>query len=234
MKLRAWLGLWTLALILAGSKDVKADTLFSNFGPGDAYNAASGWSISTANSLAGAAFVQGEAFTPSITAQLYTIRAAINHISGKNEIILRVATDEAGHPGTTLETFDLVGQMGKFGSLNAPLTFTSVSRPLLTAGQRYWLVGFGTGDTWAAWNWNSIADTGPHARSGDDGSRYTITTDVRGAFEVQGGPDGPRLTPEPATGTLLCLGTIGLLGLAWRRRRAPRLTPQPLADETPR
>ena len=118
-----------------------------------------------------------------------------------------------GTPGAVLESFSVDNAMGSFGNFNPPILVNSTVQPLLTAGTPYWLIAATTGDTVAAWNWNSIGDTGPHASS-TNGGAFTVGTDTRGAFRVT---VGTAAVPEPST---LALTGLGMLGMAaWLRRR---------------
>jgi len=51
-----------VALLFAGV--AQADVIFDNFGPGNSYQAGSGWTVSGAASPTGAAYVEGMSFYP--------------------------------------------------------------------------------------------------------------------------------------------------------------------------
>jgi hypothetical protein len=216
MKNRALLGMAACLLVLGGSGPARADVLFSNFGAGQTYQTGVGWTLSTQASSVGQNFAQGDAFTPSETANVTSVSAAIGLVTGANFIELRLFTDAGGKPGTLLESYDFTGAMGNFGNANPPLTAASTVHPLLTAGQQYWLIAFPSQNTWAAWNFNNTGDTGPHALTSDNGTTYQVGTNTRGAFEV----DGAFAIPEPTSLALAGIGFCGLLGYRWRRSRS--------------
>ena len=207
----------TFVLLALGSAQARAGVvLFDNFGPGDSSQTNVGYTISTATSLTGVDVTSGMSFTPSVTAPLGSIFAAIGLISGTNQVTLDLMSDSGGSPGTILESFNASNQMGPFGSSNPPIMVTSTLHPVLQMGQQYWLVAFAHDSTWAAWNDNNTGDSGPVTQSNDNGLTYNVFSGARGAFEVT------SAVPEPSSLVLCGLGTLGLLGLGLRRNRAGR------------
>jgi hypothetical protein len=194
-------------------RPAQAQVLFNNFGPDNAYNRGTGWTLG----LASPPYIQGEAFTPGVSAPLTSIEAAINLVSGPNELTLKLMTDDAGKPGSVIEEWSLSGAMGAFGDSFPTVTVTSVLNPLLSAGTQYWVIAFVSSDTGAAWNWNSVGDIGPHALSFDGGVEWFVGDDVRGAFRVLG-KEVPEV-PEPGTLALLVGAGVGGSLLLIRRRR---------------
>jgi hypothetical protein len=214
--MRRFLPILAVAALMTVSllRPARAQVLFDNFGPGNAYKSGTGWTLGVASPP----FIQGEAFTPGLSAPLASIEAAINLVSGPNELTLKLMTDDGGKPGSVIEEWAVSGAMGLFGDSFPTVTVTSALNPLLSAGTQYWVVPFVSSDTWAAWNWNSVGDTGPHATSTDGGASYSVGDDTRGAFRVLGG-EVPEV-PEPGTLALLIgAGSAGSLFLIRRRKR---------------
>jgi hypothetical protein len=113
-------------------------TLFDNF-PNNDYN------ISSGEMLMGGptgSFIVREykamAFTPIQGGlELYQVQLQLS-MASTNKANVWLLADSGGFPGSTLESWS-VTTMPSFNQLNPPITLTSVSKPVLQAGQRYWL-----------------------------------------------------------------------------------------------
>lgn len=214
-----FLSMLGVAALLAASiiRPANALVLFDNFGPRNAYDNTIGWTLG----YQAPPYIQGEGFTPGVSATLNSIEVAINLVNGPNELTLKLMTDDSGKPGSVIEEWAVSGAMGLFGDAFPTFTVTSALNPLLSAGTQYWVVPFVSSDTHAAWNWNSIGDFGPHAFSSDGGATFNVGVYERGAFRVLGGAGGggPEV-PEPGTLALLVgAGAGGSLLLIRRRRK---------------
>jgi hypothetical protein len=209
-----------LALVLAvgWAGDAAADVIvFNNFGAGNSYNTNTGWTAGLNQSGGQPGFVPSMGFIVGggLNVALSEIDFAAGLVTGANSIDLALRTDAAGVPGATLESFHF-GSLGPFGTNNPPLVATSVLHPLLMAGTQYWLtMSTPTTTTWAAWNLNSIGDTGP-VYTLDNGSFFSAGTNTRGAFRVQGVaaavPESSPLVLAGVAGTLVLLGRLVTLG----------------------
>jgi hypothetical protein len=168
------------ATILLFNSYSTADVIFNNFGPGDTYQTDWGWTLSLGSPI-GADFDQGDPFKPSgIDFYLDNIELAVGLVLGPNELDVWLMSDNSNKPGTIIESFHFSGAMGTFGEFNPPLSMNSVFHPLLEENTQYWLIASTTGpDEWAAWNWNSIGETGTHALRQDLGP-WNIYTDTQG------------------------------------------------------
>lgn len=137
---------------------------------------------------------------------------ASNATSGN--VRVRLFTDNAGLPGSLLETIDYTGALTPFGD---PVTilFASTVHPILAEDTTYWLaVSFHTEAHNAYLSNNSvgldIAAAGELTNSGD----WFSSDGIDPAFRVIGVV--PESVPEPASALLL---TMGALALVRRRRR---------------
>lgn len=196
-------------LVSAGvAATASAQVVFDNFGAGDTYNTGSGWTISGINSAVGQDFDQGDAFIPSASGAVATIELAIGLVTGPNDFNITIYDDASGAPGTALwNSGAIVGQMGSFGSNNAPVVVNVGGAVNVFSGSQYWVIASSNDATWAAWNINSTGDVGPHAFESNGGG-FNISNTDRGAF---------RVTLVPAPASLALLGAGGLIAV--RRRR---------------
>ncbi len=196
-----------IAAAMALTSVSTADVIFNNFGAGDTYQIGTGWTLSDGAPI-GVDNDQGDAFTVSGgNFFLDQIDVAIGLVTGTNRIFLDLYDDAGGQPGSVLESAVIDGQMGQFGQNNPPIVAVFSGTTLLADGVQYWVIASTDSNTWAAWNWNSIGDVGPHAFRQNMGA-WATGNNTRGAFRVIG--------TLPAPGAL---ALFGLAGLGARRRR---------------
>lgn len=207
-----------LLFIWVAAMPARADTtIFSNLGAGDSYNQGTGWTLGSPDPTD--YFVTGSAFTVGATSlNLSTIEVAAGLVQGTNQLTINLDADSGGSPGALIESFTINGAMPTFGAFSSGnlVTATSVLHPLLTAGSQYWVVLSvpNDGTTWAAWNQNSIGDTGPFAQS-DNGSPLNGFTNTRGAMLITGLSSS---VPEPSSIVMVSTAAVMILGCGLRRR----------------
>jgi hypothetical protein len=218
---QAMLMLAALTVLFGVVGQAKADIIFNDYGPAYTYNL-SGWSVGLAVENQ---YSTASQFTASSTGSVSQVDIGLSLTSGTNNVVVDLMTNSNGAPGTVLESYDFVNQMGPTGSQNPPLVALSISNPLLTAGTTYWMTVFPdsrTANTSAEWNFNNQGVIGLVDQSTDNGATWTPTGGggSLGAFEIFGTTPAPP-TPEPATLTLLVAGisTAGGFGLLKRGRR---------------
>jgi hypothetical protein len=205
-------------LALCGS-GLKADVIYTNFGPLFDYTDGNGVIVS--NSLLEKSVAEE---LPVLTASydLSTIEfvAATETPSASNTVTVGIYADNGGVPAATaLETITLTGQLALFdGSLSPVLTATSVTHPLLSAGSQYWLVMDGPQSEYLVWDLNSTLTEGYLETNGTPGnwqnSPNPFTGETNGVFEVDGTLVSSP-TPEPGTWMLLA-GGLALIAVFHR------------------
>ncbi len=165
-----------------------AATIFNNFGPGNAYDASTGWTVSQPGSSPGL-FENANAFTPSAGGQISRIDLALTNVLGANNATVELAQDNGGLPGAVIRSWSVAGQP-PFGGC-CTVTTISVS-PLIPvgAGKQYWLIAIAgpnvLNNIWDAWGetYNG-ASTGP-VMSWDGISWIDNTGSPSGAFDILG------------------------------------------------
>jgi hypothetical protein len=165
-----------------------AATVFSNFGPGNAYDSGVGWTVSESGSPTGL-FVNANGFTPSAGGYVSRIDVALSNVLGTNNATIELAQDSGGLPGAVIRSWSVAGQP-PFGSCCTVTTINVSPLIALGAGHQYWLIASagpnGLDDTWDAWNWTyDGASTGP-AMSWDGNSWIDNTGQPSGAFALYG------------------------------------------------
>jgi hypothetical protein len=211
-----------LLFLWSGAIPARADSvIFSNLGPGNSYQGGTGYTLGAPTSSD--YYVTANAFTVGATSMnLAAIELAAGIVQGTNQLTIDLDADSGGAPGAVIESFTINSAMPQFGSVSSDnlVTATSVLQPLLTAGTQYWVVLSvpDDGTTWAAWNENSIGDTGPVAQY-DHGTLLFNGSDTRGAMAILGVE--PASVPEPST--LVMMGASALVLLAGGLRRRNRV-----------
>jgi hypothetical protein len=196
------------ALALAPSALRADEVVFTNFGPGDAYDTGVAFGIEPGRGLA-------MSFIPTDSGDLSKIEAALLNTStaGNVPLTLRI-TDSLTAPSFT-ETFSLDIAPGQ-----AIYTALSLVHPSLAAGSVYWLQAINNSNTVMGWMRNSEGDSGPVATSLDAGETWEELDreQSRGAFRVS---VTPAAVPETSSVVLLASG-LPAAGFFLLRRRAKR------------
>lgn len=223
MRVRILSVLSTAALALmfvASATEMRADTLFSNFGSGQTYSGVNWYNIGNATNPTGIQ-VLAMPFSPSQTALLTGADLALAITAGSSTPLnLFLESSSGGQPGTILSTLMQQGSLPIY-PVTSVLNFTcSGGCATLDAGTTYWLVAqeSDTANT-ASWMQNIIGDSATwyfNSMNSTGGQWTQASNNNLGAFDVTGTP-ATAATPEPASLALLGSALLGIFAVARRR-----------------
>ena len=177
-----------VCLFLAGT--AHAVVLFDNFGTGTTYDAAQSQDVSF-HPVSDPGYTQetdvdlAMAFTMGANDySLLSVTLPLGNDFGTTIVDVSIHADNAGLPGTTLESWTLAFLVG------GDLTLSSASNPYLSAGATYWVVVSAPGPNSNGIRWfrNSIGYTGPGASRTllDGAGDWTPSASFRTALRVNG------------------------------------------------
>ncbi len=209
--------------VLALPGVIRADTIFTNFGPSFSYNTTGGNAVGNGLDFTGFNYAEGDAFVPAINANLGSIEIALSYvIAPPDPFTVSLASNAGDKPGPVLESFVIApNNVSALGTHKPPLVLNSILNPLLTAGIKYWVTVDAPFTDSIVWNWNNTGDTRAEAISTNGAATWFSPSGLTpGAFEV----DSPASTavPEPGTLGLLAAGLLMLAGLQKRLVRRPQ------------
>lgn len=209
------------ALLLAGS--AHADTIHSNFGPGDAYGFGGFYTAFDFGSVGGSVedydlankFSTGSSAYRFDSARLGLFRT--NGATG-DDFTLWLMADAGGAPGAILETISYTAAVSPV--LGNTVDVAASGTTLLAANTAYWI---GIGSTFpdsVVWNLNSIGASGPNSMAyARNGGAWDFTNTPL-AFAVNGTLVPPTV-PEPGSLALVALAIAAAVAVS-RQRRAAR------------
>ena len=212
---RCTLGLAICAAGIFGAIRVDASTIYSTFGPGQTYDS-SNYLITGSGSTG--YYGIAAPFQPSATGNFLNIDLALGYLgSGTDSANIILASDNAGLPGTAIETIAISGVSGA-GSV---FTYNSVLNPLLSSGTKYWieLMPTSPANTGILWHLNSIGAVGVAEAQSYGGNWFYQSTGGFNppAFDINS--TASSATPEPSTLFSMLGGTLVLAGARSLKKR---------------
>lgn len=192
----------TIAALLIGASAARASMLYSTLGPGDSFDV---------NERYGVFQEHRQAVPFTVTGADYSFTSVELGLLVDGSVNVLLMSDANGLPGGVIESMTIQA------SSNLKLA-TSLLRPTLNDGVKYWIAPRPIASSEAGWNFSSPAVLGSFASSQSGGVSWftTRSTAILPALRV----NGDRLTasvPEPGSLTLALLGVLGFAG--WTRRR---------------
>jgi hypothetical protein len=189
-----------------------ASVIFTNFGPALGYDTLQGNPVG--NDFGGDNAAEGDSFTPGSTAKFGSALLALNCAAGcpvASSFAISLDADNADAPGAVIESFLFPATtLGTQGTNNAPIMVTSILKPTLTAGARYWITVSSSTNFAISWSLNTTGDASDQAVSSDGGASWFAPSGMTpSALEVDSTTTSS--VPEPTTFLLGGAMTLGLL-----------------------
>jgi hypothetical protein len=177
----------------------------------------------------GGGVVVADAFTPSVSADLYQISVAVDYedfpssgVTGTAPMLLTLFTDSGDSPGNQIESWTV--PLSPSDTSLTVITVTSVTNALLLAGHQYWLSEVPTNpvNTGIGWGLASAGLPGielPIAESttGVNSGWMPTSLNIANEFSVSG-----STVPEPATFGISGLILLSMIAINAGRRKAER------------
>ena len=192
------------AICALGGASAQAAVIYSNLGPGGAFNKHSSVQLSPYTSANGGAYSVAMAFSAADAADVSDISLAIGVFFGDPAMEVSLWSKDYT---TMLGSWAVTGSSAWRPTL---VTISGISGVHLQAGGEYALLVNSLGNEWGTW-----FDTSNGALGWGEWDDSGYTYGVVGAFEILG---VATAVPEPATWAMMIIGFAGV-GVMVRRRR---------------
>jgi hypothetical protein len=209
-----------LSTVLCLPASLMADTIFTNFAPGNHFSTAPSADI---GGMPGEVQVLAVPFAPDETAVLSDVEIPLFKLSSNVPpfSVYLASSQSNGQPGALLEQLTQTAAAGLTPSL---IEFTCSACPQLNEGTTYFVIAVPStsGNPLAVTDWNKIqGNLTPFYfnESGKPSIPWLIDPSGTLALQVDGGPATGSPVPEPSGVVLLATGFAALAGDVLRRRR---------------
>jgi len=222
MKTAIWTILVGGILLVSLPEKLAADTIYTNFGPGDTFDTTVSWTVG-GNGF-GVGQNVGGSFRVGPTNMLFdSAQIAVFYSFGPPSLTLGIYSNDGSNlPGSLLQSLTVTNVFKP----NVPLvvTFKPTAPLILEANTTYWLASAEPLTSAFGWYFNNTSQFGVAVNQNQGPWSFKGATNATPAFRINGTPEASPV-PEPASLTLVAIGLTSLLSFRGLRNRSGHRVP---------